>query len=159
VLFTEVARVAGTTSQLWADIQRVEQQDGALGTTGSGQVMQDILTVVAHDSYQWDCNGNKLTWAGPAGSSPPPSVPVTAPQTSPATTPGVATPDAASTSTTPPDAGATTNDTSSSAVAVGQTGSANGSSGTKVPMAPLVGLLVLSVALLVFVVYRLMTRD
>lgn len=65
LLLSEVAQVAGVNSQLWADLQSVEQADDTSGTAGTSQVVPDMLTVVTRDGYQWDCSSNLLVVASP----------------------------------------------------------------------------------------------
>ena len=81
VLLSEVARVAGTASKLWGDIQAVEQADAAAGTSGPGQVLQDMLGAATKDGYQWDCGSSQLT--APAGAPPRTDLP---PDTTPPAT-------------------------------------------------------------------------
>lgn len=86
LLYSEIAQVAGTNSQLWTDVQQVEQTDEAAGTSGSGQVIQDMLTVINRDGYQWDCPTDQLE-ATNEGSIPlSPGIP-TIPDVSATTTP------------------------------------------------------------------------
>jgi hypothetical protein len=60
LLLTQAARIAGTGSAVWADLQAAAQRDADLPTATGGQVVGDELAAINRDGYQWDCVTSRL---------------------------------------------------------------------------------------------------
>ncbi len=60
LLITQAARMAGTSSPVWADLQAAAQRDAFLPTAADGQVVRDELAAINRDGYQWDCVTSRL---------------------------------------------------------------------------------------------------
>jgi hypothetical protein len=124
LIYGEIAQVAGTNSQVWTDVQQVEATDEAAGTSGSGQVIVDMLAVITRDGYQWDCATDQLEAANVGTipvSSGLPVIPATPATIAPATT----TPVTAPAATAHPGATSTTATSTTATTALPDTGLAN----------------------------------
>ena len=153
LIFSEVAQVLGTNSLLWSDLQQVEATDAAEGTTGSGQVIQDMLATIDRDGYQWDCASDQLlvdaaTPTAIGGSAHPES------GADPSTAPG-----SGATATTPTAPPASDNNNTGVTAPLGLASGPTGSgSNSHVPIYLLGVLVVLTGALIVYAVRRSMSR-
>ncbi|HSS10652.1 MAG TPA: hypothetical protein VLL25_12255 [Acidimicrobiales bacterium] len=163
LLLTQAARVAGTSSTMWADIQAVGQRDAALATATGGQAVQDLLAAINHDGYQWDCATSQLVATpgaphptSPAGATGQPAATV------PGSNPAAARPPGGSSARTsasvdstsasaPPSSGAPA---ASQAAAPASNTSSNNGVTSDIPTILIVGGLILSAAAVVLAVRR-----